>query len=232
MLNCFFEGGSGQKHLADIWLNAWESDFVLSRKPWARSALYRPFSRNEPESKPCFRGNKANPVIGLDEVPKHSAFLHMCLNPIEDVSSPGSAGKCSSLYEFSWASPFSACTVNSIWPTDLLMACTNTHSPLYPCSNEHTEMHTFTRHACSRARIPDIAFIWLILHPVVYMHCQHSVPIQEVVRWGEKKQWCGGQVGGWHCKSTKVCLQSLYQGRLMRRINLNFRRLKLLWSGN
>lgn len=86
VLNCFFEGDSGQQHLADIWFNAWESDFVPSRKPWAWSALFRPFSRNEPESKPCFRANEADPVTELDEVPKHLAFLHMCLNPDEGVS--------------------------------------------------------------------------------------------------------------------------------------------------
>ncbi len=95
--NCFFEGDWGQQHLADIWLSVCESDFVPSRKPWAWSALYRPFSLNEPESRQCFWGNEADLVTELDEVPKHSAFLHMCLNLIEGVSSPGLAGKCSSL---------------------------------------------------------------------------------------------------------------------------------------
>lgn len=97
VLNCFFEGDWGQQHLADIWLDGCETDFVPSRKPWARSALYRPFSLNEAKSKARFGGNEADLVTELDEVPKHSAFLHMCLNPIEGVSSPVLAGKWSSL---------------------------------------------------------------------------------------------------------------------------------------
>lgn len=95
--NCFFEGDWGQQHLADIWLDAWESDFVPSSKLWVWSAFYCPFTLNKLEYKPCFWGNEADLVTELDEVLKNSAFLQMCLNPTEGVSSPRLAGKCSSL---------------------------------------------------------------------------------------------------------------------------------------
>lgn len=42
--NCYFEGERVQQHLADIWPDARDSDFVPSRKLWAWLGLYRLFS--------------------------------------------------------------------------------------------------------------------------------------------------------------------------------------------
>lgn len=185
MPNCFFEGDWGQLHLADIWLGACESDFVPSRKPWAWSALYRPFSLNEPESKPCFWGNEADLVTELDEVPKHSVFLHMCLNPIEGVSSPKIGWKMFSLgiqqlQLLQLGFPFLVALFVPYGPQTWWWYAQNTHTALYFIrAVMNTQRCTHSPDMRShRPESEELPWLWIILYLI---HCQRSVPGQEVV---------------------------------------------------
>lgn len=74
--------------------------------------------------------------------------------------------------------PLSGCTVNSIWPTDLVMACTNTHTALHFIRAVlNTQRYTHSPDMLShRTESEALASVWKILHLTIYIHCQHSVP--------------------------------------------------------
>lgn len=98
------------------------------------------------------RGNEADLVTELDEVPKHSALLHMCFGPTEGVSQTGSAGHVRLLRNSA------ALTSPAGLPLWLYSTIHMAHRPsdgmhkhtyftlVYLSSNEPTKMQTSTRH--------------------------------------------------------------------------------------